>query len=385
MEELEGTELPQNQTNNDQSVSPEKPNQQHSHIQKLVKSINALMWLVGILLFVVLVAMGFYLFQGDHKSLPETSQDSTLLLTQAGASAIAPIGDGKGYWKAPSEEEMAQQANAAQLMYGKELIAHTANFLGPKGSVAQISNGMNCQNCHLKAGTQPWGNNYGSVASTYPKYRARSGAVEDIYKRVSDCFERSLNGKAPAKGSKEMEAIVAYINFVGSNVKKGEKAKASGIYDLPFMDRAADPEKGKALYASKCVSCHQSDGAGVLAADGKSYTFPPLWGKNSYNHGAGLYRISRFAGYIKANMPQGASWESPQLTDEEAWDIAAYVNQMPRPSKDLSKDWPKIEEKTFDHPFGPFADGFSEQQHKFGPFKPIKAAKDALDKNKPKK
>jgi thiosulfate dehydrogenase len=30
----------------------------------------------------------------------------------------------------------------------------------------------------------------------------------------------------------------------------------------------------------------------------KEYTYPPL-GSNSYNSGAGLYRISRFAGYIK--------------------------------------------------------------------------------------
>jgi thiosulfate dehydrogenase len=33
-----------------------------------------------------------------------------------------------------------------------------------------------------------------------------------------------------------------------------------------------------------------------------------------------------------------------------------------------------LEEKNFDHPFGPFADAFSEKQHKFGPFKPIKEA-----------
>jgi len=29
-------------------------------------------------------------------------------------------------------------------------------------------------------------------------------------------------------------------------------------------------------------------------------------------------------------------------------------------------------EKPFDHPFGPFADGFTEKEHKYGPFKPIK-------------
>jgi cytochrome c len=43
----------------------------------------------------------------------------------------------------------------------------------------------------------------------------------------------------------------------------------------------------------------------------KEYTYPPLWGANSYNSGAGLYRISRFAGYIKYNMPLGATYESP--------------------------------------------------------------------------
>jgi thiosulfate dehydrogenase len=47
------------------------------------------------------------------------------------------------------------------------------------------------------------------------------------------------------------------------------------------------------------------------------------------------YRISRFAGYVKYNMPLGATYENPQLTDEEAWDLAAYVNNLPRPSKDL--------------------------------------------------
>lgn len=84
----------------------------------------------------------------------------------------------------------------------------------------QITNGMNCQNCHLDAGTKVWGNNYGSVFSTYPKYRPRSGKEEDIYKRINDCFERSLNGKALALNSKEMQAIKAYIEYVGKDVKK---------------------------------------------------------------------------------------------------------------------------------------------------------------------
>jgi thiosulfate dehydrogenase len=64
-------------------------------------------------------------------------------------------------------------------------------------------------------------------------------------------------------------------------------------------------------------------------------------------------------------MPLGATYENPQLTDEEAWDLAAYVNNLPRPSKDLSKDCQTFPKKAVDHPFGPFADKFTETQHKF--------------------
>ena len=59
-----------------------------------------------------------------------------------------------------------------------------------------------------------------------------------------------------------------------------------------------------------------------------------------------------------------------------------------RPVKDLSKDWPKISGKPIDHPFGPYSDSFSENQHKFGPFKPIedfrKAQKSAQQSTKAK-
>jgi thiosulfate dehydrogenase len=275
-------------------------------------------------------------------------------------------------WHGPDESTMPAGKAGELVKYGKELIAHTSKYLGPKGSVKSISNGMNCNNCHLDAGTRAWGNNYAAVYSTYPKFRERSGSTETIYKRVNDCFERSLNGQPLDTNSKEMKAIYAYIQWLGTGTARGGKPKGTGIVELAYMDRAADPEKGKAVYVAKCQSCHQADGQGTLNMDKTEYTYPPLWGKNSYNHGAGLYRLSRFAGYVKANMPLGATHQSPQLTDEEAWDVAAYVNSQPRPGKDLSADWPKIAAKPIDHPFGPFADGFDENQHKYGPFGPIK-------------
>jgi thiosulfate dehydrogenase len=195
-------------------------------------------------------------------------------------------------------------------------------------------------------------------------------------KRVNDCFERSLNGIALDTNSVEMKAIEAYMHWLGKGIEKGKKPKGSGIMELALLDRAASPENGKKVYQEQCVTCHSPNGEGQLNAETGLYIYPPLWGPHSYNSGAGLFRLSRLAGYVKTNMPFGqTSWSKPRLTDAEAWDVAAYINSMPRPSKDLSKDWPDISKKPVDHPFGPYADGFSEEQHKYGPFKPIVAAR----------
>ena len=338
--------------------------QEEDVFKELFSAIKSLINVL-ILLIVMLVslAVGYYLINLPKRPKPKLEESSSLK-----TEIKSPDSE---FWIAPDLNLITDAKQKVLVEYGKELIAHTAKYLGPNGSVMKISNGMNCQNCHLQAGTAVFGNNYGSVASLYPKFRARSGTEEKIEKRVNDCFERSLNGSPLEIESKEMKAIVAYINFLGSNVKKGDQAKGSGFKDLAFLDRAADPVLGKAVYAGKCQSCHQPDGSGVLNPDQSEYTFPPLWGKNSYNDGAGLYRISNFAKYVKNNMPMGASHESPILTDEEAWDVAAYINTQTRPHINVPNDWPDKSKKPIDHPFGPYSDNFSEQQHKFGPFKPI--------------
>lgn len=278
------------------------------------------------------------------------------------------------YWLAPSlySDNTITGEERKMIIYGQDLIANTSRYFGPKGSVSQITNGMNCQNCHLDAGTRPWGNNYGAVASTYPKFRERSGTIESIPKRINDCFERSLNGKAIDTKGYEMRSIIAYIQWLGKDVKKGEKPKGAGITDLAYLNRAASQAKGQIVYIQKCQSCHAANGEGLKQLNDVSYTYPPLWGEYSYNTGAGLFRLSRFAGYVKDNMPfNQAKFNAPVLTDEEAWDVAAFVNSQPRPKANMTQDWPNISAKPIDHPFGPYTDGFSEEQHKFGPFKPI--------------
>ncbi len=280
-------------------------------------------------------------------------------------------------WRAPDITSLGNDSAAALIRYGKDLIANTAKYLGPKGSVAAISNGMNCQNCHTDAGAKPYGNCLSAVAANYPTFKPRSGIKESIEFRINDCLLRSLNGKTIDSLGKEMKAMVAYIKWLGKDVPKGTKPAGAGTRDVSFIARAAEPARGRIIYQSQCSRCHGANGEGQLNFDNVAYAYPPLWGPHSYNVSAGLYRISKLAAYAKDNMPFGiATHEKPLLSDDEAWDVAAFINAQPRPEKMFAQDWPDISKKSFDYPFGPYTDGFTEQQHKFGPFDPIKKAKE---------
>ena len=158
------------------------------------------------LFFLATLVSAYYSFRRSAKR-----QETAMLARIEGMDTSAWVGSSP--YQIPVETETGNL-----IRYGYELIAHTAKYLGPKGTVQQTTNGMNCQNCHLEAGTKPWGLNYGSVYTTYPKFRERSGSIETIYKRVNDCMERSLNGKALDTNSKEMKAIYAYIKWLGSDL-----------------------------------------------------------------------------------------------------------------------------------------------------------------------
>jgi thiosulfate dehydrogenase len=197
-----------------------------------------------------------------------------------------------------------------------------------------------------------------------------------ISRRVNDCFERSLNGMAIDTTSREMQAIIAYMHWIGDDIPISKKPLGSGIMKLKYLDRAADPAKGQIVFVNNCQRCHGKNGEGQLNANASGFTYPPLWGTNSYNTGAGLYRLGAFAGFVENNMPfDKSTYQHPMLTDEEAWDVAAFVNSQPRPLIKNKIDYPDISKKEIDNPVGPYSDSFSEQQHKYGPFKPIEEAK----------
>ncbi|MBS1919676.1 MAG: c-type cytochrome [Bacteroidetes bacterium] len=282
-------------------------------------------------------------------------------------------------WKAPDINLVPQTPEGDLIRYGRALIVNTSKYLGPRGIVAPITNGMNCQNCHIEAGMRLPVNSFFSVASTYPRFRERSGKVESIVFRINDCLQRSLDGKTIDSLSKEMQAMVAYLKWVGKNGIPKEKLSLTPA-ELPFLNRAADTLKGKIIFQENCQRCHQSNGQGVLYPDSTGYLYPPLWGVNSFNASAGLYRISRLAIFIKYNMPFDQVKNGPKLSEEDAWDVAAFICSKPRPVKIFPEDWPNPESKPIDFPFGPYTDGFTLLQHKYGPFLPIKKAHSAIQK-----
>jgi thiosulfate dehydrogenase len=285
-----------------------------------------------------------------------------------------PVSDEKKLWQAPDTSTIPYNSEGDLIRYGRSLISNTAYYLGPKGKVATITNGMACQNCHLDAGTRPWGNHYGRATATFPAFRERSGTIETLTKRINDCIERSLNGRPIDTASREMQAILAYMGWLGKDVPKGTSPHGSGIRQLEFLDRPADPVAGEQIYRAKCQRCHGPDGSGTFNGDGLTYQYPPLWGVHSYTTAAGLYRLSKIAGYIKDNMPFDSVALGRELSLGDAWDVGAFINSQPHPVKKFRQDWPDISSKPPDHPFGPFIDSFPTAQHKYGPFGPIVAA-----------
>lgn len=99
-----------------------------------------------------------------------------------------------------------------------------------------------------------------------------------------------------------------------------------------------------------------------------NFRYPPLWGINSYSTGAGMYQLTKLARFIKFNMPNDKPAGIHILSNEQAYDLAAFINSRERRIFDIRHDWPVISTKPVDYPFGPYADTFSVERHKFGPW-----------------
>lgn len=258
--------------------------------------------------------------------------------------------------------------------YGRSLMLNTAYYIGPEGINGQhLGNKMNCTNCHQDAGTKPFSFNLINSHNEYPQYRGREGKVLSLAERVNNCVSRPHNGKPLPLDGKEMLAFLSYLKWINSQA--GEKPfLGSKNLSVSFPDRAANSTSGQILYEKHCQRCHGADGEGVMNENNITYDYPPLWGRYGYQPGSSMHRIIKQVQWIKANMPYDlAKWDKPVLTDEEAFDIAAFVNNDEIHKRPNPKTWdyPFIIDKAIDYDKGPYADSFSAQQHKYGPFKPI--------------
>jgi len=302
----------------------------------------------------------------------------------AGALGAAVVGGTLVAGREPIGSEGSFVPPTATADYGQRLLRETAALMGPGHTDPQMrytGSHLACSSCHLESGTKPGTLSLLLTASRYPRPSGRDGGIRDLRDRINGCMLRSMNGRALPRDSVEMIAIESYINRLGERYAAMSAAKREAIEQAAFAepDRAADPAAGALVYTERCAVCHGADGEGLLAtADpNDGYLFPPLWGPDSYNDGAGMHRVLTAAAFIKARMPLGQA----DLTDEAAFDVAAYINSHPRPEMSgLERDYPDLTTKPVDSPYGPYLDEFPPEQHKYGPFQPIRnwyASRDA--------
>lgn len=233
--------------------------------------------------------------------------------------------------RAPDPASIPEGPLGDAIRRGQVLVSRTREELPD-----HVGNGLHCTSCHLQGGTVANAGPWVGITGVFPEYRARNHQVNVLQDRVNDCFERSMNGTALPPDSPEMTAIVAYMAWLSQGVPAGLSIEGRGferIADPP----TPDPARGEQLYAQKCAACHGAEGQGLDAPDG-AYAFPALWGERSYNLGAGMARLDTAAAFVRWNMPLG---QGGTLSDQEAYDVAAYFIHQPRPDfAGKAQDWP---------------------------------------------
>jgi len=260
---------------------------------------------------------------------------------------------------------------------GYRLVSESPKYMGPGAASEDLrftGNNLSCTNCHLRGGTLEGSAAWVGVTDRFPQFLGRANQMSSIQDRVNGCMQRSMNGKKLPVDSPQMKAIVAYMEWLGADLPEEQRESFKGYARLQIPEVAVDLDRGKEIYARECAVCHGQDGQGISGPDPeKGYLYPPLWGPDSYNDGAGMHRVITAAEFIRSNMPFAmATRENPKLSDEEAFHVAGYINSFSRPHKpDTEQDYPDLKHKPVSTPYGPWADDFPAEQHKYGPFPPI--------------
>jgi thiosulfate dehydrogenase len=254
-------------------------------------------------------------------------------------AGAAGLGAGYVVWGTPTNwyaknVENAPAGEAGDLIrYGHALIVDTATHIGKTASDPVLrfaGNDLACMNCHLNAGLQPFAAPFVSTYATFPMLV--DNRVTTLRERINGCMRRSMNGKDLPIDSRELDAFVAYMKFLGEGTPEGVRLPGMGLLPLKDPPLSPDAGRGEKVYGAQCATCHKDDGQGERrASPAKGYVVPPLWGDDSFNKAAGMAKLAYAAAYIRANMPFGITYVEPVLSEQQAWDVAAYMNSKPRP------------------------------------------------------
>jgi thiosulfate dehydrogenase len=265
---------------------------------------------MGLMLILLLSVTGFMLSNSRKLQTAKTNFKATSKTSNK--KSIEPI-----KYNPPLPKD-APEDMKKEVMLGYNIMNQTQKYAGK-----YVGNKLTCSNCHFNGGISEGGKNGGlslvGVATEYPKYRPRAKAVVDLLFRTNSCFVRSMNGKPLPLESKEMVALVTYFQWISKGLPIYQKIPWLGLKHIK-NDHKPDAMKGKEIFAKTCIACHGADGQGTTVA-------PPLWGKNSFNDGAGMDHLANFAAFAHNNMPYHVS----NLTEKQALDVAAYVTSQPRP------------------------------------------------------
>jgi len=237
------------------------------------------------------------------------------------------------WYAVPDVVKLKESPENDLIRYGHALIVDTAGQIGKYAEDADkryAGNDLSCVNCHLNAGLQPFAAPFVSTFATFPMMV--DDQVITLTERINGCMRRSMNGKNLPVSGREMEAIIAYIKYLGHNTPQGVRVRGMGLLTLQDAPAAPDATRGETVYAKLCASCHKPDGQGERkASPAAGYSIPPLWGDDSFNAGAGMAKLAYAAAYIRANMPFTINYEDPVLNLQQAWDVAAFMVSKKRP------------------------------------------------------
>ncbi|WP_394243723.1 c-type cytochrome [Halopseudomonas laoshanensis] len=225
------------------------------------------------------------------------------------------------YFQPPSESELPDNA------FGKLVQEGRAIFVDTKNRASEyVGNGLACANCHLEQGRKANSAPLWAAYTMYPAYRSKNDKVNSYTERLQGCFQYSMNGTAPEADSPVIAALSAYSYWLSTSAPTGQALPGRAYPEVPEPKGGYDLAKGEQIYTAQCAVCHGKNGQGQKA--GNDYVFPPLWGADSFNWGAGMHRINTAAAFIKENMPLG---QGGTLSNEDAWHVAAFMNSKERP------------------------------------------------------